>query len=928
MKMYLIAALLLLYFNDAVNAQTVIGRQKVDQYPITSKGAATYGLTWLPTDYASTSQSYPLIIFLHAAGEVGDGVAGLNNLIKVGLPKKIADGWNPQAVNPSDKKNYQFIVVSPQASTSSGWSYSYAQVVYILADVEKRYRVDATRVYIVGESAGGGGTWSCVTNDSNFTKKIAAIIPISPTGVNDPTREYGNIQYISGKYGVKVWTICGTKDLFYNVVSLPYVNIINTATPAPSVPAVATGVAGYGHDTTLWNKVTDVSWRSNNFKLNLYEWMLQYQRGSLAPAANKAPVANAGTDKTITLPENKTTLSGSGTDADGTITAYLWTKVGGPSQFTITSPTLAQTTVTNLIAGTYRFELKVTDNAGATAKDTASIIVLPKPNIPPVVNAGSDQTLKLPVNSTTVTGTATDADGTITAHNWKKVAGPGSPVIQQPSALQTAITGLIQGDYKFEFSATDNNGATTKDTVVIKVQPQNVAPVANAGRDTTLILPANSVTLKGSGTDADGTISSYKWTKISGPSQYVIGNSKAATTTVTGLTAGTYIFRLTVTDNNSSTATDDVTIIVETALTGYITIPGKIEAENYSAMSGVKKEPTNDTGGGQDVGWIDKDDWMDYRVYVDSSGVYTASFRIATALNNGKLQLRKSDGTVLATVDIPNTASYQGWCTRSVTVNLSQGYQTIRIVSTEAVNWNINWMSFTRGVSAGIPIPSKVQAEDYSQMSGIQMEPTGDTGGGLNVGWINKNDWMDYTVYAAAGGTYTVNLRLATSNYSARLEIRKQDGTVLNSVNIPGTGGYQKWVTVSTSINIPSGKQTLRIVSTSTQDWNINWIEFVRPDAAIAQTLNISLQDSITSFRVFPNPVTDKLSIEINNDNKGTIHVQVCSMGGSIVKEFKLIKNVQGKQNFDLKTDDLAKGLYIMRLQYEDKVDSKIIVKQ
>src|SRR5690606_32814348 len=102
--------------------------------------------------------------------------------------------------------------------------------------------------------------------------------PISPTGVNDPTKEYGNIQYISGKYGVKVWTICGTKDLFYNVVSLPYVNIINTATPAPLVPAVATGVAGYGHDTALWNKVTDVSWRSNNFKLNLYEWMLQYQR--------------------------------------------------------------------------------------------------------------------------------------------------------------------------------------------------------------------------------------------------------------------------------------------------------------------------------------------------------------------------------------------------------------------------------------------------------------------------------------------------------------------------------------------------------------------------------------------------------------------------------------------------------------------------
>jgi hypothetical protein len=345
-------------------------------------------------------------------------------------------------------------------------------------------------------------------------------------------------------------------------------------------------------------------------------------------------------------------------------------------------------------------------------------------------------------------------------------------------------------------------------------------------------------------------------------------------------------------------------------------------------MSGVKKETTKDTGGGQDVGWIDKGDWMDYRVYVDSAGIYAASFRVATSLNNGKLQLRKSDGTVLATVAIPNTASYQGWCTRSITVTLPQGYQTLRVISTEAVNWNINWISFVRGISAGIPIPSKVQAEDYSQMLGIQMEPTGDTGGGLDVGWINKNDWMDYSVYAATAGTYNVNLRLATSNYSARLEIRKPDGTVLAGVNIPRTGGYQKWVTVSTSITIPSGKQTLRIVSAATQDWNINWIEFVRPNAAIAQTLNMPAWDSTTLFQVFPNPVTDKFNIEINNDSTGTIHVQVCSIGSSIMKEFTLAKSIKGKQNFGLRADGLAKGLYIMRLQYENKADSKIIVKQ
>src|SRR4051812_42748103 len=105
-------------------AQTVIGRQNVDQYPTTASGALTYGLTWLPTDYATnTSQKYPLIIFLHGSGEGGDGVGGLYTLTTQGLPWTIANGFNPEAVNPVDGQNYKFIVVSPQAPWSMHWSY-------------------------------------------------------------------------------------------------------------------------------------------------------------------------------------------------------------------------------------------------------------------------------------------------------------------------------------------------------------------------------------------------------------------------------------------------------------------------------------------------------------------------------------------------------------------------------------------------------------------------------------------------------------------------------------------------------------------------------------------------------------------------------------------------------------------------------------
>ncbi len=89
------------------------------------------------------------------------------------------------------------------------------------------------------------------------------------------------------------------------------------------------------------------------------------------------------------------------------------------------------------------------------------------------------------------------------------------------------------------------------------------APVANAGANQTITLPSNSVTLDGSGSkDADGTITTYAWTKVSGPAQGTISSASSMSTTATNLAQGTYIFQLTVTDNSNFTGSDSVTITV------------------------------------------------------------------------------------------------------------------------------------------------------------------------------------------------------------------------------------------------------------------------------------------------------------------------------------------------------------------------------
>ncbi|HEY9006880.1 MAG TPA: malectin domain-containing carbohydrate-binding protein [Ohtaekwangia sp.] len=91
----------------------------------------------------------------------------------------------------------------------------------------------------------------------------------------------------------------------------------------------------------------------------------------------------------------------------------------------------------------------------------------------------------------------------------------------------------------------------------------NAVPTVNAGADKTVILPTTSVSLTGTASDSDGSIASYSWTKVSGPTA-TLGSITTATLNVTALLQGTYTFRLTVKDNAGASAYDDVVVTVNT----------------------------------------------------------------------------------------------------------------------------------------------------------------------------------------------------------------------------------------------------------------------------------------------------------------------------------------------------------------------------
>jgi carbohydrate binding protein with CBM6 domain/F5/8 type C domain-containing protein len=166
------------------------------------------------------------------------------------------------------------------------------------------------------------------------------------------------------------------------------------------------------------------------------------------------------------------------------------------------------------------------------------------------------------------------------------------------------------------------------------------------------------------------------------------------------------------------------------------------------------------------------------------------------------------------------------------------------------------------GTPAGIP--GTVQAANYDtggqgvaynvtsvngtgnsyRPDGVDLETCSDTGCGDDLGWTASAQWFKYTVNVATAGTYTVSIRLASPNgVSDGLHIANAAGSNLSgNVNVPATGGWQTWTTVTASVTLPAGQQTLT-VDQDNAGWNLHYMAF----AAAASTTNLALNAPVTA---------------------------------------------------------------------------------
>jgi predicted peptidase len=194
-------------------------------------------LLFLPDGYEKSTEKFPLMLFLHGAGESGSDLAK----VKVHGPPKIVE----------TKKDFPFIVVSPQ-SPGRGWDPNVLNA--LIDEAAEKYRVDKDRIYLTGLSMGGYGTWALATA---YPDRFAAIAPICGGG---------NPVEASKLKDMPIWCFHGAKD---NVVPLERSKEMVEAVERAGNKQVK---------FTIYPEATHDSWTETYNNQEFYDWLLKQNR--------------------------------------------------------------------------------------------------------------------------------------------------------------------------------------------------------------------------------------------------------------------------------------------------------------------------------------------------------------------------------------------------------------------------------------------------------------------------------------------------------------------------------------------------------------------------------------------------------------------------------------------------------------------------
>ncbi|AHM62948.1 hypothetical protein D770_23515 [Flammeovirgaceae bacterium 311] len=639
-----------------------------------------------------------------------------------------------------------------------------------------------------------------------------------------------------------------------------------------------------------------------------------FEFSGLLRTDNQAPVVSAGSDKTITLPTNSLTLTGSASDADGSIASVSWSKVNG-STVTMSGTSTLNLSLGSMLEGTYTFRLTAKDNAGATKYD--DVVVTVKPATTTTSSNGlnykyytttssypwkvlPDFSKLTPAKTGTISNFSIspktqsnyfaflyegqiqiDASGTYTFYTYSDDGSQlfinGNLIANNDGAHaaqeRSGSVYLAAGKHNIKVTYFEH---TNSEVLAVKyagpgiskqtipntklytgsTSTTNAAPTVSAGSDKTITLPTNSLTLTGSASDADGTIASTSWTKISGPSATLSGSSTLSLK-LSNLPAGSYIFRLTAKDNAGATKYDDVVVTVKSATTTtnglnykyYTTTssyPWKL-LPDFSRLTPVKTGIISNFS----ISPKTQSNYFGFvfegQIQISTSGTYTFysySDDGSKLFINGSLVVN-NDGT-------------HGAQEKSGSVYLAAGKHNIKVTYFDYINGE------TLAVKWAGPGFSKQLIPNSKLFTGSGTTTTSSTASVASLG---------------------------TDSYSSTTAPVNPDA----EANVSNTGAELSGKDSSSSYEQVGSTDSLQLAST--------------PEA--------------TPLMAYPNPASDYLEVNTGNSFKGKANLQFYNMAGQVQFSQIIDTTETSILRLDLNEHQLQPGLYVLKIS--DGVSSKSI---
>jgi Carbohydrate binding module (family 6)/Right handed beta helix region len=312
-----------------------------------------------------------------------------------------------------------------------------------------------------------------------------------------------------------------------------------------------------------------------------------------------------------------------------------------------------------------------------------------------------------------------------------------------------------------------------------------------------------------------------------------------------------------------------------------IALPGRIEFENYdkggegvayhdltAGNSGgayrtddVDIKATSDTSGAYNVKTVRAGEWLSYTVAIAAGGTYSLGFRIASSGTGGTVHVAIDGSDVTGPIALPDTGGWSAWRTFTANATLPAGTHVLTFFADANGSLgtvaDLNWLDVTAAgpvslskpfLGAASALPGLIEAENYDiggegvayhdttagnssgayRSDDVDIKVTSDSSGTYNVKSVRAGEWLAYTVDVAAAGTYSVDVRMASSGTGGTIHFTVDGTDVTGAIALPDTGGWALWQTVTkTGVVFPAGTHVVKLIVDSNGSGgtaaDINW---------------------------------------------------------------------------------------------------------